>query len=91
MDISKKLGIEETDFRLVFGSSSVAFNKKKNEINKSTHGYAKLPETILTALCLVQSISIVVLLIWLLIVRDRLRSREAFIQSPHQLLDGFSE
>lgn len=40
MDIPKKLNIKETDFRLVIGSSRIDYDPKKNEINKSVHGYS---------------------------------------------------
>ncbi len=53
--------------------------------------YAKLPESILTALCLVQSIVILILVIWIVFVRDRLRSREAFIHENHPGVDVDSE
>jgi len=39
-DIPKKLGIDETDFRLVIGSSTVDYDLGKNEINKLKHGYS---------------------------------------------------
>lgn len=39
MDIPKRLGIKETDFRLVIGSSKVEFDPAKNESNKLKHGY----------------------------------------------------
>jgi len=40
MDIPKRLGIKETDFRLVFGSSSIDFDADKNEANKLKHDYS---------------------------------------------------
>jgi len=40
MDIPKRLRIEETDFRLVIGSSTVDFDPAKSEANKSKHGYS---------------------------------------------------
>lgn len=40
MNIPKKLGIKESDFRLVFGSSHIEYDPKKNESNKSKHRYS---------------------------------------------------
>jgi len=40
MDIPKKLGIKETDFRLVIGSTKVEFDPAKNESNILKHGYS---------------------------------------------------
>jgi uncharacterized DUF497 family protein len=40
MDIPKKLKIQETDFRLVIGSTGIDYDPSKNEINISNHGYS---------------------------------------------------
>lgn len=40
MDIPKKLGINETDFRLVFGSSKVDYDPDKDQENIQEHEYS---------------------------------------------------
>jgi uncharacterized DUF497 family protein len=40
MDISKLLGIKETDFRLVIGTSRIDYDVEKEEINRKKHGYS---------------------------------------------------
>ena len=40
MDIPKKLNIQETDFRLVIGTTSIDYDPNENEINISNHGYS---------------------------------------------------
>ncbi len=40
MDIPKKLNIQETDFRLVIGTTGIDYDPRKNEINISNHGYS---------------------------------------------------
>jgi len=40
MDIPKRLGIKETDFRLVIGSTKVEYDPAKNESNMLKHGYS---------------------------------------------------
>ena len=40
MDVPKRLGIKESDFRLVIGSSKVEFDPAKNDSNKTKHGYS---------------------------------------------------
>jgi uncharacterized DUF497 family protein len=40
MDIPKKLKIQDTDFRLVIGSTGIDYDPNKNEINISNHGYS---------------------------------------------------
>jgi uncharacterized DUF497 family protein len=39
-DIPKKLGIKETDFRLVFGGSQIDYDQNKEAINRKKHGYS---------------------------------------------------
>ena len=38
MDIPKKLGIKETDFRLVIGRSQIAYDASKEDANLKRHG-----------------------------------------------------
>ncbi len=40
MDIPKKLNIQDSDFRLVIGSTGIDYDPNKNEINISNHGYS---------------------------------------------------
>ena len=40
MDIPKLLGIKETDFRLVIGTSRIDYDVEKEEINCKKHGYS---------------------------------------------------
>ncbi|WP_431067483.1 BrnT family toxin [Methylotuvimicrobium sp.] len=40
MDIPEKLGINETDFRLVFGYSKIDYDLEKDESNRKKHGYS---------------------------------------------------
>lgn len=40
MDVPKKLGIKETDFRLVIGSSNIDYDYDKEELNRKKHGYS---------------------------------------------------
>jgi len=40
MDIPKRLGIKETDFRLVIGSTKVEYDPAKNETNMLKHSYS---------------------------------------------------
>jgi cobalamin biosynthesis protein CobD/CbiB len=49
--------------------------------------YARLPEGILIALCLIQSIAILILTFCLVVLRDRLASRETFIERNHPGMD----
>lgn len=55
--------------------------------------YAALSNTTLAALCLVQSVLIVGVTLWLALLRDRLASREAFIEEnlPGTDVDGEEE
>lgn len=40
MSTTGKLGINETDFRLVFGSSQIDYDHTKEEKNRKKHGYS---------------------------------------------------
>lgn len=40
MDIPEKLGIDATDFRLVFGHSKIDYDQQKDESNRKKHGYS---------------------------------------------------
>jgi len=40
MDIPKKLGIKETDFRGVFGRTTIDFDPEKENGNRKKHGYS---------------------------------------------------
>ena len=40
MDIPKRLGIKETDFRLVIGRTGIDYDVNKEEINCKKHGYS---------------------------------------------------
>jgi uncharacterized DUF497 family protein len=40
MDVTEKLGIRETDFRLIFGRSKVDYDHNKELINRKKHGYS---------------------------------------------------
>ena len=40
MDIREKLGIDKTDFRLVFGHSKIDYDHQKEETNRKKHGYS---------------------------------------------------
>jgi uncharacterized DUF497 family protein len=40
MDIPKKMGIKDTDFRVVFGGTKIDFDPNKEEYNRKKHGYS---------------------------------------------------
>ena len=40
IDIPKRLGIKDTDFRLVIGRSKIDYDPEKEEINRKKHGYS---------------------------------------------------
>jgi len=40
MDIPKKLGIKETDFRVVFGGTKIDFDPSKEVYNRTKHKYS---------------------------------------------------
>ena len=40
MDIPKKLGIKDIDFRVVFGGSKIDFDPEKEEYNRKEHKYS---------------------------------------------------
>ncbi len=40
MDIPKRLGIQDSDFRLVLGGSSISYDPAKNDANVVKHGYS---------------------------------------------------
>ena len=40
MDIPKKLGIKDTDFRIVFGGTKIDFDPDKEDYNRKEHGYS---------------------------------------------------
>jgi len=40
MDIPKRLGINESDFRLVIGRTGIDYDVNKEEINRKKHGYS---------------------------------------------------
>jgi hypothetical protein len=49
--------------------------------------YARLPEDILITVCLIQSVAILILIFYLVVLRDRLSSRETFIERNHPGVD----
>ena len=40
MDIPKKLGIKDTDFRGVFGRTKIDYDPDKEDFNRKKHGYS---------------------------------------------------
>lgn len=40
MDFAKRLGIKDTDFRLIFGRSKIDYDPEKEESNRKKHGYS---------------------------------------------------
>ena len=40
MDTPKRLGIKQTDFRLVIGTSSIDYDHNKEELNRKKRGYS---------------------------------------------------
>lgn len=40
MDFAKRLGIKDTDFRLIFGHSKIDYDPEKEENNRKKHGYS---------------------------------------------------
>ncbi|WP_084164377.1 BrnT family toxin [Rheinheimera texasensis] len=40
MDIPEKLGIPEYEFRLVFGVTKIEYDKSKEDVNRTKHGYS---------------------------------------------------
>jgi uncharacterized DUF497 family protein len=42
MDIPKKMGIKDTDFRGVFGGTKIDYDPEKEDINRKKHGYSLL-------------------------------------------------
>jgi uncharacterized DUF497 family protein len=40
MNIPKRLGINESDFRAVFGRSKIEYDRDKEEINRKKHSYS---------------------------------------------------
>ncbi|MDH5301426.1 MAG: BrnT family toxin [Gammaproteobacteria bacterium] len=52
MDVFEKLGVQETDFRLVFGRSQLDFDPNKELINRKKHGYSLASAVDLLARCM---------------------------------------
>ncbi len=40
MSIPDKMGIEKTDFRVVFGSTKIDYDHTKEDLNRKKHGYS---------------------------------------------------
>lgn len=40
MDVPEKLGIPDYEFRLVFGVTKIEYDKSKEDVNRTKHGYS---------------------------------------------------
>jgi uncharacterized DUF497 family protein len=40
MDATKKMGINDTDFRVIFGATKIDYDRSKENLNRKKHGYS---------------------------------------------------